>query len=209
MTKSGKRIYEIPGPLLYAFTWVSAGVTIFNLILLTANVVMRYGFGDPIKGTPEIVTMMMAWVAYSGMAYTLMTGKHMQLEALYEKLQGRAKHIACFFIYLLATVLFCFFIKASWDVFWKSWLIKEESVASVTIYVFIGKCGAFVGWVLLAVEAALMTIYSALGMANPDKYDPIGAYTEVPDDEAIAGLIKDQLEAQEAQAGGEEKGGEE
>ena len=34
-------------------------------------------------------------------------------------------------------------IKASWDQFWASWLIKEKSVAAVTVYVFIGKFGCF------------------------------------------------------------------
>ena len=191
MTKSGKRLYEVTDKVMHLFAWVSAGVVLFNFVLLCANVFMRYAFNSPIKGTSEIVTMMMAWVAYSGMAYTLLNGKHMQLEALYEKLHGRAKHIVIF-IYLLATVLFLLFVKASFDVFWQSWTIKEESVASVTVYVFIGKCGTFVGWLLLAVQAVLMAIYSALGIANPDKYDPIGVFSEIPDEEALKQLIKEE-----------------
>ena len=119
MTKSGKRLYEVTDKVMHLFAWVSAGVVLFNFILLCANVFMRYAFGSPIKGTSEIVTMMMAWVAYMGMAYTLLNGKHMQLEAIYEKLQGRTKHIFSFIIYLLATILFVFFVKASFDVFWQ------------------------------------------------------------------------------------------
>ena len=117
----------------------------------------------------------------------------MQLEAIYEKLHGRVKHIASFCIYLLATVLFVFFVKASFDVFWQSWSIKEESVASVTVYVFIGKFGTFLGWVLLAVQAALMTIYSALGMLHPDQYEPIGAFSELLDEESVNQLLNDEV----------------
>ena len=85
MTKSGKRLYEVTDKLMHLFAWLSAGIVLFNLVLLCANVFMRYVFNSPIKGTSEIVTMMMAWVAYSGMAYTMLNGKHMQLEALTEK----------------------------------------------------------------------------------------------------------------------------
>lgn len=197
MTKSERRLYEFPRKMMHLFAWVSAAVVLFNFALLCANVVMRYAAGSPIKGTSEIVAMMMAWVAYMGMAYTLLNGKHMQLEALYEKLQGRKKHVVSFIIYLLAAVLFLIFVKASFDVFWQSWMIKEESVASVTVYVFIGKFGTFLGWVLLSIQSILMTIYCFLGVLHPEKYDPIGVYSEIPDEEALKELIKE-----------DEKGGE-
>ena len=142
--------------------------------------------------------MMMTWVAYSGMAYTLLNGKHMQLEAIYEKLQGRAKNILSLFVYLLATVLFILLMKASFDVFWSSWLIKEESVASVTVYVFIGKCGAFVGWVLLSIQALLMTIYCLLAVINPDKYEPLDAYSELLDENSVKEFVSEEAMAQAA-----------
>lgn len=204
MLKNGKPLYEITRKLMTFAAYISIAVVVFNLVLLCANVFMRYIFDSPIKGTSEIVTMMMAWVAYMGMAYTLLNGKHMQLEALYEKLQGKAKHIASFLIYLLATILFLFFVKASFDVFWQSWTIKEESVASVTVYVFIGKLGTFVGWVLLAVQAILMTVYSALGLANPEKYEAIGAFTEIPDEKALEQLLNDEV-MNRASENGEDK----
>ncbi len=193
MLKNGERLYEITRKVMQFAAWISIAVVVFNLVLLSANVFMRYVFNAPIKGTSEIVTMMMAWVAYMGMAYTLLNEKHMQLEAIYEKLHGRVKHIASFCIYLLATVLFVFFVKASFDVFWQSWSIKEESVASVTVYVFIGKFGTFLGWVLLAVQAALMTIYSALGMLHPDQYEPIGVFSELLDEESVNQLLNDEV----------------
>ena len=76
-------------------------------------------------------------------------------------------------------------IKASWGVFWASWLIKEKSVASVTVYVFIGKFGAFLGWVLLAVQGAFMTIYCAMGIARPDRVAPILIKSDLPSAEEL------------------------
>lgn len=198
MTKSLKRIYERPEKIMQLFAWLSAAIVLFNFVLLCANVFMRYAFHSPIKGTTEIVAMMMAWVAYMGMPYTLLTGKHMQLEAIFEKLHGRTKHIVSLIIYLLAAVLFIIFVKSSFDVFWQSWMIREESVASVTVYVFIGKFGTFLGWLLLAVQAVLMAVYCIQGILHPDKYEPIGVFSEIPDEEELQQLLKD---------GNEKKGG--
>lgn len=147
MSKSMKlsAFYEKPELLMKLFGWVSAGVMLFNMVLICCDVFMRYAFNSPIQGTTEIVTMLMAWVAYAGMGYTLLKGQHMQLGAVYDRLHGRIKHIFSFFIYLLATILFVVMIKASWDQFWASWLIKEKSVAAVTVLCIHRKVRLFPG----------------------------------------------------------------
>ena len=70
MSKSMKlsAFYEKPELLMKLFGWVSAGVMLFNMVLICCDVFMRYAFNSPIQGTTEIVTMLMAWVAYAGMA---------------------------------------------------------------------------------------------------------------------------------------------
>ena len=77
-------------------------------------------------------------------------------------------------------------------------MIREESVALVTVYVFIGKFGTFLGWLLLAVQAVLMAVYCIQGILHPDKYEPIGVFSEIPDEEELQQLLKD---------GNEKKGG--
>ena len=162
MSKSMKlsAFYEKPELLMKLFGWVSAGVMLFNMVLICCDVFMRYAFNSPIQGTTEIVTMLMAWVAYAGMGYTLLKGQHMQLGAVYDRLHGRIKHIFSFFIYLLATILFVVMIKASWDQFWASWLIKEKSVAAVTVY-------------------------CAVGIARPNQVDPILIKSELPSEDEL------------------------
>ena len=72
MSKSTKTaaFYEKPELLMKFFGWVSAGVMLFNMVLICCDVFMRYVFNSPIQGATEIVTMLMAWVAYAGMAHT-------------------------------------------------------------------------------------------------------------------------------------------
>lgn len=195
-TKRRRPLYEWPEAVMKFFGWVSAGVMLFNMVLIACDVFMRYVFRSPIKGATETVTMLMAWVAYSGMAYTLLKGQHMQLGAVYDKLQGRVKHIFSFFIYLLATVLFVVMIRASWNVFWASWLIREKSVAAVTVYVFIGKFGAFLGWVLLAVQSLFMTAYCLIGVVRPDTTDPILIMSELPTEESLSGFTGEDADSQ-------------
>lgn len=184
-TKQRRPLYEWPEVIMRFFGWVSAGVMLFNMVLIACDVFMRYVFNSPLKGATETVTMLMAWVAYSGMAYTLLKGQHMQLGAVYDKLQGRVKHIFSLFIYLLATVLFVVMIRASWSVFWASWLIQEKSVAAVTVYVFIGKFGAFLGWTLLAIQSTFMSIYCLIGVFRPEETAHILIMSEVPTEESL------------------------
>ena len=178
--------YEKPELLMKLFGWVSAGVMLFNMVLICCDVFMRYVFNAPIQGATEVVTMLMAWVAYAGMGYTLLKGQHMQLGAIYDKLHGRTRHVISLVIYLLASILFVVMIKASWDQFWASWLIKEKSVAAVTVYVFIGKFGTFLGWLLLAIQSLFMTVYCIVGIAKPDQTDYILIKSEIPTESELS-----------------------
>ena len=36
-----------------------------------------------------------------------------------------------------------------------------------------------------------MVVYSALGIVNAAKYEPIGVFSEIPDEEALKQLIKE------------------
>ena len=49
-----------------------------------------------------------------------------------------------------------------------------------------------------------MTVYSALGLANPEKYEPIGAFTEIPDEKALEQLLNDEV-MNRASENGEDK----
>lgn len=193
MSKSTRisAFYEKPELLMKLFGWVSAGVMLFNMVLICCDVFMRYVFNAPIQGATEIVTMLMAWVAYAGMGYTLLKGQHMQLGAIYDKLEGRTKHVISLIIYVLATILFIIMIKASWDQFWSSWLVKEKSVAAVTVYVFIGKFGTFLGWLLLAIQGLFMSVYCAVGVIYPDRVGPILIKSELPTQDELGAFGSD------------------
>ncbi|MCI7326567.1 MAG: TRAP transporter small permease subunit [Clostridiales bacterium] len=68
MLEKKTRFYEKPMPLMKFFSIVCALVMLFNFVLITCDVFMRFVFKSPIQGATEIVTMLMAWVAYAGLA---------------------------------------------------------------------------------------------------------------------------------------------
>lgn len=191
MLEKKTRLYEKPMPLMKFFSIVCALVMLFNFVLITCDVFMRFVFKSPIQGATEIVTMLMAWVAYAGLAYTMSENRHMQLGAVYDRLHGRKKHVMSFIIYAIATLMFCIFVVASWKIFWVSWEIHEKAVAAVTVYVFIGKFGTFVGWTLLAIQSAFMMVYSIQGIRDPENVEPIGIVSEIPDEEELSAFEKE------------------
>jgi TRAP-type C4-dicarboxylate transport system permease small subunit len=176
-------LYLKPEKFIKFFAWVCAGVMLFNMMLITCDVLLRYLFNSPIQGATEVATMMMAWIAYTGLAYALMTGQHMQLGAIYDKLTGRKLFVFSFVIYLFGLILYCLMSYASFKLFWSSYLINEKAVAAVTVYVWIGKFGAVLGWVLLAIQSVFMVAYSIEGIMHPETTAPIFHKSELPDHE--------------------------
>jgi TRAP-type C4-dicarboxylate transport system permease small subunit len=175
-----------PEKIMKAFAWLCGAVMVFNMLLIGADVIMRYFFNKPIQGATEVCVMMMAWIAYLGLSYTLMTGQHMQLGLVYDKLAGRKAHVFAFLIYLLGFLLYAVLIYASWLVFIASYRINETAVSSVTVYVWIGKLGPVIGWCLMAVQSAFMVAYSAFGIAHPAAIQPIGHRSELPTDAELS-----------------------
>ena len=169
------------------FAWICAGVMLFNMIAICCDVFRRYVMNNPIQGVTETCAMLMAWVAYAGLAYGLMTGQHMQLGALYDKLSGRKGHVVSFIIYLLSFLLYCVLTYASAKVFYASFIIMEKAVAAVTVYIWIGKLGVVVGWVLLGIESLFMLIYCIQGIVHPEM-PMILRKSELPTEEELGEL---------------------
>ncbi len=175
----------MPEMLMKSFAWICAGVMVFSMALICCDVFMRYLFNSPIQGATEVCTMMMAWIAYSGLAYGLMTGQHMQLGAVYDKLKGRTAHIMSFLIYLLGFLLYAVMSYASFKLFYASYLINEKAVAAVTVYVWIGKLGAAVGWVLLGIQSIFMVAYCLIGIVHPKTTVQILRKSDLPTEEEL------------------------
>ena len=146
---------------LMVFLAIFCGVTMaVNMVIILADVFMRYVFSAPIQGATELVAILMALVGYFGLGYTLMNGKHIQMTAFYDKSRGRYRYVADMIIngIILATMIVLSYITL--EVFLSSFARMEKANSTNTIYVWIGKCGSFIGCVGMLLEALLFLVYS-------------------------------------------------
>lgn len=95
-----------------------AGIAMFFLAVLmflgAADVLGRYIFNSPIKGTIELSEVFMAGVILLGWAYTQRTGGHVKVELLISHYPPRARNIIDFITSLLSLVLFSLIVRQSW-----------------------------------------------------------------------------------------------
>lgn len=86
---------------------VGSGILAVMMLFTTADVILRYFFGSPIKGDYEISAFMMAIVIPSGLAYCALRKHHIRVDVLTTKLPGRVQASLGAFAYLVTLGLLC------------------------------------------------------------------------------------------------------
>ena len=71
---------------------IITGVTLtICVILVNANVLMRYFFNNPIRWAEEVVTSLFVWTVFIGSAFAYRRHSHLGVDILVNLLPGKAK----------------------------------------------------------------------------------------------------------------------
>lgn len=149
------------------FANLCGAAILVNMLLVFCDVIMRYLFVKPILGATEVVALLMAYIAYLGVAYTMVVSGHMQMTAVLDKVTGRAKIIENCIIYLFAIFLFSVLTYASFLNFYNSIIVGEKAVAAVTVYLWIGKLAVPVGCALTLIQSIITFIWYLTKLVKP------------------------------------------
>ena len=85
--------------------WVAGGALVAMMLLTSADVVMRF-FSSPIPGTYEIVGFLSVITISFALAYTQLSGRHVSIDLLVEKLPIKPRKILVLITHLLSISLF-------------------------------------------------------------------------------------------------------
>lgn len=92
--------------IITIFTWIS-GLTIFAMMfLISCDVIARYFFENPIKGTIDLGEMALVIVGFLGMAYTQAEKGHVRIEVLISRLSETRQSILDTAISLFSAFIF-------------------------------------------------------------------------------------------------------
>jgi TRAP-type C4-dicarboxylate transport system permease small subunit len=65
--------------------YVSAAAIIILMLLVTANVIGRYFFNEPITGAPEIACLLMIVIVFPALAWVALEGKHVRVDFIMDR----------------------------------------------------------------------------------------------------------------------------
>ncbi len=86
--------------------YVSAGVIIVMMLLVTANVCGRYFFNSPILGTPELACLMMIIIVFPALAWAALEEKHIKVDFIMDRFPRRVQVIVDNITLLIALGMF-------------------------------------------------------------------------------------------------------
>lgn len=141
-----------------------AGALLFAIMLLVvANVVMRYGFNSPVTGTLELTEASLPLIIFLSLALTQLRGGHIKVVLLTQHLPVGLARAAQVVAMLAGAVLFAWAAYAGWLMAMKSFAIGELERGAIRFPIWPVKFAIFFGLALLAVQFALDAIWAALG----------------------------------------------
>jgi TRAP-type C4-dicarboxylate transport system permease small subunit len=106
--KIGSTIEAGTHRLSNSVAWVARGVLFLMMLFVAGDVIGRYVFSRPIKGSEEIAEVMMVVVIFLAMGYCTLKSGHVRVELVTSRLSGHTQAIWDTITSLAGTVLVAF-----------------------------------------------------------------------------------------------------
>ena len=128
-------------------------LTLALMFVIVIDVGGRYLFNKPLQGGVEISQILLAWILFLPLAYTLIRGAHVRVTILTMRLPHRHKLIVEDIITIISLGFFALAIYASWMHFLDSISVGETMAAPIWLPLWAAK---------LAVPLGLFLIFAQL-----------------------------------------------
>jgi TRAP-type C4-dicarboxylate transport system permease small subunit len=158
------------GKINKALSLVDSGllcITGFALLFLTlmifADVALRFIFNAPLPASAEATELIMPYIAFCSLAYTLFKGTHIRITLFTEHGSASTRmafDIICSVFGLLCSAVFTYY---SWLLFWNSLIINEQMAAIIKMSWWIGKFSMPLGFFFFTIRYLLNTIILCSG----------------------------------------------
>ncbi len=137
-------------------------ITGFALLFLTlmifTDVALRFLFNEPLPASAEVTELIMPYIAFCALAYTLSRGTHIRITLLLENapsLRRMAFEMICIISGLLCCAVFTYY---SWLLFWHSVSINEQMQALIMLPWWVGKFSMPLGFFFFTLRYLLNLI---------------------------------------------------
>lgn len=164
-TNGSRTMTKILGRIDNGLIIVTGIALVILTFMITTDVVMRFAFNHPLPSTTEMSELLMAYIVFLTMGYTLALGLHIRITVLFEYIPKRWKAYFDLLTNLLGLGFCAVITYYAWNFFMHSFSIREEMLAVVPLPWYVGKFAMPVGFLLFTlhyVVQCLETIGSLL-----------------------------------------------
>jgi TRAP-type C4-dicarboxylate transport system permease small subunit len=131
----------------------SSFVTLALAFIMLIDIIARFVFNSPIPGVTDTGALLLGYIVFLPLSYTLATKRHIRVESLTDRLPPRGKWIFEIFTYLIGLVSLAVLTYFSWEYFWQSLIINERmGNARVPIPWWVSKFAMFVGFAFFTLQ---------------------------------------------------------
>lgn len=136
----------------------SAWLLFVMMCMMTAIVLLRYGFGISLIAMQELVAYAHATAFLLGAAFTLKSDEHVRVDIFYTNMSARSQAwVNCLGTLFLLLPFACFLLYGAWHYFIAAWSIQEtSSEAGGLAFLFVLKAMMPLAAALLIYEALLI-----------------------------------------------------
>ena len=154
-----KRIRSISNRINWQFAVYIAGGCLFVVTgLIVVDATSRTIFDKAFMGMHDVLKIFLAWVASVGLAYALITGRHVRVTLFVLRMPPLARSGCELFTDIVGTSFFTFLTILTWPFFWESMLIREVPMGPVPTPVWMAKLALAIGSTLIMTEFWLRLI---------------------------------------------------
>ena len=131
---------------------------LFLTLLVVVDVSLRYLFNHPIPGGTEATELILPYIVFLAMGYTLAVGGHVRVIILFMRFPHRLKIAAGALDCLIGIAFFGIIGYYAWLHFWESFIILEFMMAPVKLPWWVGKFSMPVGFFAIAFQSLFILL---------------------------------------------------
>jgi TRAP-type C4-dicarboxylate transport system permease small subunit len=143
--------------LLRPLAWLGAALVFAMMALTFVDVVGRYVFNAPVKGSAEATELMLAVIVFAGLPLAAAAREHIRIDLLEQVLSERAKRRQVIFGFAFAALVTAF-------VAWRLALRAAELGRLGDLSSHLGFPLAWLAWFLAAASAVAVAVFVAVAV---------------------------------------------
>lgn len=131
------------------------------IVVLTAEVIMRYIFKSDLYGYEEILIVFAMWLYYMGASYAMYQKSHISADMLGIFLKGKPQKVVSWLASLIGTTIAVAFALWAYEFF--VWALEKKAMTTgLKLPLILSQSSLFFGYVMLALYAVIYLIEDAV-----------------------------------------------